>query len=140
MVCHAFFPWRTTNFFVVGWYPCLQPLACALPLRCARTRRAAKTFPLPCAVGKCTANIYLPCVFLWHTTSIYVRREFPSGSRQSIYYKKLVFVLLLFLHYKNISLYSIFQFYTCLDKSTILTIMCHLKNFCLIHRILIASV
>jgi hypothetical protein len=41
-----------------------------LSLPCAKTRRTAKTFPLSCAIGK-------------HTTNIYVCRVFPSGARQT---------------------------------------------------------
>jgi hypothetical protein len=89
-----------------GCCPRPQPLTCALSLPCARTRRTIKTISLPCAVGKCTTNylfavhfptahdkhIRLPCVFLRHTPKYF--------------FKNWILYFFLFLHYKNIILYS----------------------------------
>jgi hypothetical protein len=97
-----FFLAHDKHFFPhTGCYPRSQPLACTLSLSCARTRRMAKTISLSCALWKHTANYFFAV-------------RFPT-MHDKVFFKKLNLYSLLFLHYKNIILYSIFQFYMCLD-------------------------
>jgi hypothetical protein len=67
----------------------------------------------------------LPCVLLRRTAKIFLKFWF-------LYF-------FLFLHYRDIILYSIFQIHTWLHKFTIFKIMCHLNNYCRIRQIWIAS-
>jgi hypothetical protein len=100
-------------------------------LPCARTRRAAKT-------------ISLPCVLLWRTAKYFLKIEFRTSfyfSTTKTLFCTLYFnficvpIILLFLtimcHLKNFCLNFI-----CVPIILLfLTIMCHLKNFCRICQI-----
>jgi hypothetical protein len=69
----------------------------------------------------------LPCVIRKHTSKIYLYRILGQG-RAFPFLKKWFLYFFLFLHYKNIILYSIFKFYTCLDKFNIFNNYVSLKQ------------
>jgi hypothetical protein len=61
---------------------------------------------------------YLPCVSLRHTAKSPLCRAFRYDARQR-FFKISIFYFVLFLHYRDIILYSIFQIHTWLNKFTI---------------------
>jgi hypothetical protein len=78
------FPWLTTGklMFVVPSKLYSVSLFVAFALR--MIRRMAKTIPLPCVIGKRTANIYVPRVFIYSARqSIFLKIDFCTSFNSS---------------------------------------------------------
>jgi hypothetical protein len=119
ILCRAFFPWHTANefFSCPSWR-----LTLAFVVRRLETHN--KDISLSCVSHRRTAKIYLVVGKTW----------------QRIFLKNWFLYFFLFLHYKNIILYSIYfnLIHVSIDL-LFLTIMCQSNNFCRICQIWTAS-
>jgi hypothetical protein len=102
-------------------------------LPCARTRHTTKTFPLPRAVEKRTANIAVR-FYLAHGKHICLLCVFPQ--RTTKYFKNFDFCTSFnFSTTKTLLCTLNFKFIHISINLLFLTIMCNLKNFCRIRQI-----